>query len=183
MQLSSRSFRDGGTIPGEFSFAVINPASHISLSGNRNPHLAWSDVPDDTKLFVLIFHDSDVPSRTDDVNQEGREVPASLPRVDFFHWQLMDIHPTTREIAQGSHSNGVIPRGKPGPAAPDGLRHGINDYTNWFTRDANMRRDYYGHDGPGPPWNDALVHHYVFTLYALDVSHLEVRGKLTGTNV
>jgi phosphatidylethanolamine-binding protein (PEBP) family uncharacterized protein len=95
----------------------------------------------------------------------------------------MDIPATTRESAQGTHSNGVIPRGKPGPAAPDGLRHGINDYTNWFASDANIRGDYYGYDGPGPPWNDALVHHYVFTLYALDVPHLEVRGKLTGTNV
>ncbi len=46
-----------------------------------------------------------------------------------------------------------------------------------------MRGDYYGYLGPGPPWNDALVHHYVFTLYGLDVPHLEVRSKLTGTNV
>jgi phosphatidylethanolamine-binding protein (PEBP) family uncharacterized protein len=52
------------------------------------------------------------------------------------------------------------------------LRHGINDYTNWFTSEANMRGDYYGYDGPGPPWNDALVHHYAFTLYALDVPYL-----------
>jgi phosphatidylethanolamine-binding protein (PEBP) family uncharacterized protein len=78
---------------------VINPASHISLSSNRNPHLMWSDVPEGTKSFVLICHDSDVPSRTDDVNQEGHEVPASLPRLDFFHWLLMDIPATTREIA------------------------------------------------------------------------------------
>jgi len=46
-----------------------------------------------------------------------------------------------------------------------------------------MRGDYYGYLGPGPPWNDALVHHYVFTVYGLDVPHLEVRSKLTGTNV
>jgi hypothetical protein len=45
-QLTSRSFRDGGTIPGEFSFAVINPAGHISLSSNHDPHLEWSDVLD-----------------------------------------------------------------------------------------------------------------------------------------
>jgi phosphatidylethanolamine-binding protein (PEBP) family uncharacterized protein len=183
MQLSSRSFPDGGAIPGEFAFAVIDPASHISLSSNRNPHLAWSHAPEHTKSFVLTCHDPDVPSRADDVNQEGREVSAALPRVDFFHWLLMDIPATNREIAQGTHSNGVTARGKPGPAAPDGLRHGINDYTNWFAGDANMRGDYYGYDGPGPPWNDALVHRYVFTLYALDVPLLEVRGKLTGSNV
>jgi Raf kinase inhibitor-like YbhB/YbcL family protein len=183
MQLSSHSFRDGGSIPGEFAFAVINPTTHISLSSNRNPHLMWSDVPERTMSFVVICHDPDAPSRRDDVNQEGREMPAALPRVDFFHWLLVDIPATTREIVEASQSDGVIPRGKPGPGGPGGLRHGINDYTNWFAGDANMQGDYYGYDGPGPPWNDALVHHYVFTLYALNVLHLDIQGKSTGTNV
>jgi Raf kinase inhibitor-like YbhB/YbcL family protein len=58
-----------------------------------------------------------------------------------------------------------------------------NDYTNWFAGVAEMRGDYYGYDGPCPPWNDALLHRYVFTLYALDVPHLEVRNALTGENV
>jgi Raf kinase inhibitor-like YbhB/YbcL family protein len=183
VQLKSRSFSEGAAIPGEFAFAVIDPDSHVSLSRNRNPHLAWSEVPEGTKSFVLICHDYDVPSRGDDVNQAGREVPASLPRVDFFHWLLMDIPAAAREIPAGSHSDGVTPRGKPGPAAPDGLRHGINDYTSWFAGDAGMGGDYYGYDGPCPPWNDALVHHYVFTLYALDVPGLAVRDGLTGANV
>jgi phosphatidylethanolamine-binding protein (PEBP) family uncharacterized protein len=39
----------------------------------------------------VICHDPDVPSKGDDVNQEGRGVPASLPRVDFFHWVLVDL--------------------------------------------------------------------------------------------
>ena len=46
-----------------------------------------------------------------------------------------------------------------------------------------MHGNYYGYDGPAPPWNDPLMHHYVFTLYALDVPHLEVPGALTGENV
>jgi hypothetical protein len=183
MELSSRSFRDGGAIPGEFAFATIDPVSHISLSSNRSPHLAWSGVPSGTKSFVLICHDPDVPSRADDVNKEGREVQASLPRIDFFHWLLLDIPATTREVGAGAHSTGVTPRGKLGPAAPGALRHGLNDYTNWFADDENMRGDYYGYDGPAPPWNDSVLHHYVFTLYALDVTHLEVQGKLTGANV
>jgi hypothetical protein len=183
MKLSSHSFRDGGTIPGEFAFAVINPANHISLSSNRNPHLMWSDVPEGTKSFVLICHDSDVPSRTDDVNQESREVPASLPRVDFFHWILIDIPATAREIAESSQSDGITPHGKARPSASDGPRPGLNDYTNWFTNDKDMQGDYYGYDGPAPPWNDELMHHYVFTLYAVDVPHLKMRGQLTGVNV
>ena len=101
-------------------------------------------------------------------------VPASLPRVDFFHWVLIDLRPTTRGIARGEYSDGVTARGKPGPHAPRGRRHGINDYTGWFAGDKDMAGDYYGYDGPCPPWNDELPHRYVFTLYALDVPRLDV---------
>jgi Raf kinase inhibitor-like YbhB/YbcL family protein len=183
MQLTSQSFQDGQAIPGEFAFAVPDAASHVALSSNRNPHLAWSGAPAGTQSFVVVCHDPDVPSRGDDVNQEGREVPASLPRVDFFHWLLLDIPAATTEIAAGAQSDGVTPRGKSGPAAPGGLRHGINDYTGWFAGDEQMKGDYYGYDGPCPPWNDSIVHHYVFTVYALATPTLAVSGELTGANV
>jgi phosphatidylethanolamine-binding protein (PEBP) family uncharacterized protein len=139
MQLISQSFQDGQRIPGEFAFAVPDAASHVALSSNRNPHLAWSDVPDGTRSFVLVCHDPDVPSKGDDVNQEGREVPFSLPRVDFFHWLLLDIPAHVRSIAAGAHSDGVTPRGKTGAAAPEGWRHGLNDYTGWFAADEQMK--------------------------------------------
>ena len=132
---------------------------------------------------MLICHDPDVPSRGDDVNQEGCTVPASLPRVDFFHWILMDIPASVTEIAEGSHASGVIARGKSGPGAPDGLRHGLNDYTGWFAGDTDMGGDYFGYDGPCPPWNDERIHHYVFTLYALDVPALEISDTLDGRAV
>jgi Raf kinase inhibitor-like YbhB/YbcL family protein len=183
MKLFSTSFSDQMPIPGEFAFAVTDPGSHIALSSNRNPHLAWSDVPAGTQSFALICHDPDVPSRGDDVNQEGREVPATLPRVDFFHWLLVDIPAATRDIAAGSHSDGITPHGKPGPAAPGGMSHGINDYTGWFAGDAQMSGNYYGYDGPCPPWNDTLLHHYVFTLYALDVPALPKALPLDGQAV
>jgi len=81
---------------------VIDPATHVTLSANKNPHLAWSGVPAATKSLVLVVHDPDVPSRGDDVNQEGKTVPADLPRVDFFHWTLVDIPADTQQIAAGS---------------------------------------------------------------------------------
>ena len=183
MKLTSHSFEDGQPIPGEFAFAIPAAQQHVALSDNRNPQLEWRDVPTATQSFVLVCHDPDVPSRGDDVNQEGREVPASLPRVDFFHWVLLDIPASTRGIAAGSHSDGVTAHGKPGPASPQGWRHGINDYTHWFAGDAQMRGTYYGYDGPAPPWNDALLHHYVFTLFALDVRTLTFPGDLTGGEV
>jgi hypothetical protein len=182
MKLWSNSFTEGSRIPGEFAFAVIDAAHHVKLSANRNPHLAWSGAPAGTRSFVLICHDYDVPSRGNDVNQEGREVPSSLPRVDFFHWTLVDIPPSMSSIDAGAFSHVVTPRGKAGPAAAHGTRQGINDYTGWFASDHDMQGDYFGYDGPCPPWNDSILHHYVFTLHALDVARLPLEGKFGGAD-
>jgi hypothetical protein len=183
MQLTSTSFRDGDVIPGEYTFCIPAAEGHVCLGANRNPHLAWSGAPAGTRSFAVICHDPDVPSQGDDVNQEGRTVPASLPRVDFFHWVLVDIPATTTEIAAGSHSGEVTPGGKPGPAAPGGARHGINDYTAWFAGHPDMGGDYHGYDGPCPPWNDEIPHRYVFTVFALDVERCPVEGRFGGTDV
>lgn len=183
MKLFSRSFDNGAQIPGEFAFAVPDATNHVALSANRNPHLAWSEVPEGTQSFVVVCHDPDVPSRGDDVNQEGRIVPTSLSRVDFYHWTLLDIPLGTTEIAAGSQSSSVTPRGKQGPNAPGGLRHGLNDYTSWFAGDPEMKGSYFGYDGPCPPWNDMLVHRYIFTVYALASPVLQVATPLNGENV
>ena len=180
MKLSTTAFAEMAPIPGEFAFCVIDPATHVRLAANRNPDFAWQDLPPRTRSLALICHDPDVPSRGDDVNQEGRVVPASLPRVDFFHWVLVDLSPSLSQIARGAQANGVVARGKPGPDAPGAGRHGINDYTAWFAGDKDMAGDYFGYDGPCPPWNDAIAHRYVFTLFALDVERLPVDGKFTG---
>lgn len=46
-----------------------------------------------------------------------------------------------------------------------------------------MEGDYFGYDGPCPPWNDEIVHHYAFTLYALDVERCPLEGRFTGRDV
>ncbi len=183
MQLTSNSFADGATIPGEFSFCVFDPVRHVALGSNMNPHLAWRNAPEGTRSFVITCVDPDVPSQGDDVNQEGKTVPASLPRVDFFHWILVDLPPTVSQINAGEFSKQVTPRGKSGPLAAHAARQGINNYTDWFAGDNDMRGDYYGYDGPCPPWNDELLHHYVFTVYALDIETLPLEGKFGGAEV
>jgi len=183
MKLISSSFSDGQTIPGEYSFCVPDPTHHVCLGKNMNPHLAWTDAPVDTKSFALICHDPDVPSRGEDVNQEDRTVPATLPRVDFFHWVLIDLPASLGEIKAGEFSRDITPRGKPGPTTLHGARHGINDYTGWFAGDGDMRGDYFGYDGPCPPWNDEIRHRYVFTLFALDIDKLPVEGAFNGQQV
>lgn len=180
MKLWSNSFSNDTPIPGEFAFAVTDPASHVALSTNRNPHLAWSELPAGTKSLALICVDPDVPSVGDDVNQAGRSIPTDLPRVDFFHWVLVDLLPGLHEIEAGEYSFEVTARGKSGPELPNGARQGINDYTGWFAGDETMSGNYFGYDGPCPPWNDERIHRYVFTLYALDVDRLPVQGNFNG---
>ena len=183
MEFSTSAFNDGGVIPDEFAFCSMDAVAHVKLSANRNPDFAWTGLPAGTKSLALLCHDPDVPSRGDDVNKEGRTVPASLPRVDFFHWVLIDLPRDTPTIGRGEFSDGVTARGKPGPHAPRGARQGINDYTGWFAGDNDMAGNYFGYDGPCPPWNDELPHRYVFSLYALDVPRLGIAGVFTGADV
>jgi len=183
MRLWSSSWTNGDRIPARYAAGRIDPQSGVTFSDNVNPHLAWSEAPALTRSFVLICHDFDVPSRGDDVNKADREVPSDLPRVDFFHWVLVDLPSTLAEIREGEFSRGFTAHGKPGPATLHGARHGINDYTGWFAGDARMAGDYYGYDGPFPPFNDSLVHHYVFTLYALSITRVALEGRFGGHDV
>ncbi len=183
MKLDSSSFSDGGVIPADYAFCAPDPKTHATLSKNRSPHLAWSEVPVGTQSFAIVCHDPDVPSRGDDVNQEGRTVPRSLARIDFFHWVAVDLPASLVGVNAGEFSSSVTPRGKPGPAAPHGARQGINDYTGWFAGDKDMAGDYHGYDGPCPPWNDEIPHRYVFTVFALDVGRLPLQGRFGGQEV
>jgi Raf kinase inhibitor-like YbhB/YbcL family protein len=141
MKFTSETFADGGAIPAHAAFCVPDAASRVKLGQNRNPQLAWSDLPPGTQSVVVICHDPDVPSKGDDVNKEGRTIPASLPR------------------------------------------QGLNDYTVWFANDEKMKGDYFGYDGPCPPWNDSIAHRYVFALFALDVEKCPVQRKFTAEDV
>lgn len=183
MQVTSTSFKDMQRIPAAYAFCAPDPTTHATLSTNLNPQLSWSGAPAGTKSFAVICHDPDVPSKPDDVNKEGRSVPASLARVDFFHWVLVDIPASMTSIAEGAFASGVTPRGKAGPAGPNGTRQGVNNYTNWFAGDKDMGGDYYGYDGPCPPWNDERMHHYVFTVYALDVEKVSLPASFGGPEV
>lgn len=183
MKLSSKSFENGGVIPGRCAFAVKAPRGHVRLSDNLNPELGWTGAPAGTKSFVLLCIDPDVPTRPDDVNKEDREVPLKLPRTTFTHWAMVDIGADVTQIEEGSCSRGVTARGKRAPAGPEGSRQGINDYTGWFKGDADMGGDYLGYDGPCPPWNDSVVHHYRFEVHALDIERCPVDGAFTAADV
>jgi Raf kinase inhibitor-like YbhB/YbcL family protein len=183
MKLTSDSFSHEEPIPERCAFCAADPEQHARLGSNLNPALSWSDVPEGTKSLVLLCHDPDVPAKPDGVNTEGKTISARRKRTDFHHWVLVDIPGDAVGIQEGEFSDGVTPGGKPGPASARGTRQGINDYTSWFANDEAMAGNYFGYDGPCPPWNDAIVHHYHFTLYALDFERCPVGGEFTARAV
>jgi Raf kinase inhibitor-like YbhB/YbcL family protein len=178
MRLHSDSFPHLGRIPPRYAFGRPGVDAPLSFSDNENPHLAWDDVPAGSASFALICVDTDVPTVFDHVNQTGHVLPKDMPRQDFIHWVMADIPASVRELAAGSCARGVVKGGKQNPPGPPGAVQGINDYGS-FMGDG----DYYGYDGPCPPWNDERLHHYHFRLYALSVPTLGLAGRFTARDL
>jgi Raf kinase inhibitor-like YbhB/YbcL family protein len=98
---------------------------------------------------------------------------SDIKRHDFFHWILVDVPPSVTSIKEGADSNARVVHGKPATPSAAGVK-GLNDYTKVTAANDAMKGNYYGYDGPCPPWNDELVHQYHFTVYALSVSSLNL---------
>jgi hypothetical protein len=97
------------------------------------------------------------------------------PRGTFTHWVLYNVPAATRLLPEGLPARGEL---------PDGSRQGRNDFGSL------------GYGGPCPPGGSP--HHYIFTLYALDIrlnlpvgatraqveeamqGHILARGELIG---
>ena len=169
MRIRSDSFAAGGPIPAEFAMGAAD-----GFGGNRNPHLAWDEVPAGTASFALLCIDPDSPSDAGVAGKPGYEIPVDFVRAPFVHWVMADIPGDVRVIEAGSCSDGISVHGKTAPAGPAGARQGLNDYTGWFAGNAGMAGDYLGYDGPYPPPNDLRPHRYFFRLFALDVPALDL---------
>ncbi len=74
MTIWSNSFKEGEFIPPKYTCE----------GENVSPHLAWGNVPEDTKSFVLVMDDPDSPVRP------------------FVHWIMINIDPKTREIPENT---------------------------------------------------------------------------------
>lgn len=179
MHLHSTSLTPNQPIPVRYALCVPATDGPVALGVNVSPHLAWDDVPEGTRSFAILCHDSEVPAVPVNVNQEGKTIPYSTPRTDFFHWVLVDLPPAARELAEGQDSDGIVKGGKPVGPTGHGVR-GRNSYTEWFKGDAQMGGTYGGYDGPCPPWNDERIHVYHFTVFALDVDSLDLSGDFSG---
>ncbi len=182
MNIKIGSFPNGDRISHKNGFCVPCTEGGITFGHNRNPQIQWDSFPESTKSFALICVDKDVPASGELVNVEGKTISVDFPRCDFYHWVLADIPVSITEIPDGADSSGVTERGKGVGKTEYGTR-GINDYTNWFANDDNMKGYYGGYDGPCPPCNDERIHHYYFTVYALDIDTVNLTGNFTGADL
>ncbi len=178
MRLTSQSIDNGKPIAAEFAAGTPQ-----GFGPNRNPHLAWSEVPAGTRSFALLCIDPDVPTVAETVGRDDLEIPVEQPRADFVHWAMADLPADLREIAAGSCSDGFVAKGKRQPPGPAGARQGVNGYTGWFAGNPDMAGDYLGYDGPYPPFNDLRLHRYFFRLFALDVATLPLPERFEAADV
>jgi Raf kinase inhibitor-like YbhB/YbcL family protein len=107
MQLTSSAFRDGGTIPPEYT----------ADGKNLSPPLKWDGAPVNTKSFALICDDPDAP------------------RGVWVHWVLFNVRAETHELLAGAAgdpaalagarqgTNSFDKTGYGGPAPPKGPAH------------------------------------------------------------
>ena len=98
ISLHIEAWSDGERIPARY--ALGKQGDPADMSDNISPAISWTGVPDGTKSFVVLVTDPDVPSAADDVNVNDRQVPSDLPRVDFYHWVLVDQFQEGRAVAE-----------------------------------------------------------------------------------
>jgi len=172
----------GMVIGGITAFCEPDDAKIVRPGGNISPHIDWKSPPVGTKSFALLASDPDAPASGELVNKKDTAIPWSAPRAPFYHWVVADIPATLSRIEEGASARGVTAGGKESKTHRWGTE-GVNGFGLWFAEDPEMKGEYYGWDGPCPPWNDNRVHRYVFTLYALDVETLGLTGAFTGSEL
>jgi Raf kinase inhibitor-like YbhB/YbcL family protein len=180
LRVSVDSFKSGGMIPNKYAFCAPAAQGHTTAGADVSPSISWSKGPRGTKSYAIILYDSDSPAEHRELmNKEGVTMTAAVKRHDFYHWILVDIPPNIRSLKEGADSTARVAHGKPATPAAAGER-GLNDYTKVTAANDAMKGKYYGYDGPCPPWNDEIVHHYHFMVYALSVKSLGLPPDFDG---
>jgi len=178
LTVSLQNLTPAGYLP--ISSAFCMPKGAPQKPQDENPGLTWSAGPPGTKSYAVIMVDPDVVKNLSLMNKPGITIPTTAPRMNIYHWALIDIPAGTTAISPGQDSDHFTPGGKPPGPGPIGIR-GTNDYWPYFNKrpgaPAIMRGPYAGYDGPCPPTNDLLVHDYKFKVFALNVASLHLSGK------
>lgn len=157
MTLTSSAFQDGGMIPDK----------HAQPGRDVSPPLSWSGAPDSTASFVLLMHDIDA------VSGDGT--------ADVLHWMVWGIPGTMLSLPEGLPQGSTIPISAPVQVAGavGGGGGGGRGGAGGGIRQLSVSGPY--HRGPAAP-STGPAHHYVFELYALDVT-INVQSGIVSTAV
>jgi Raf kinase inhibitor-like YbhB/YbcL family protein len=162
------------------SSAFCLPKGATAKPEDKSPGLSWSAGPAGTQSYVVMMVDPDVVKNLSLMNKPGVTIAVDAPRMDIYHWELINIPASVTHLDPGEDGDGFKPGGKPIGAGTVGVR-GTNDYWPYFNKrpgaPASMKGPYGGYDGPCPPKNDLLVHEYKFEVYALDTATLPLTGQ------
>jgi Raf kinase inhibitor-like YbhB/YbcL family protein len=183
LKVSVDTFKNGEMIPNKYAFCAPAAQGHTAPGDNFSPSISWSRGPRGTKSYAVLLYDTDSPAeQRDKINKEGVTMTSAIPRRTFFHWVLIDIPPNIRSLKEGADSDARVVHGKPATPAAVGVR-GLNDYTKVTASNDATKGQYYGYDGPCPPWNDEVVHHYHFAVFALSAKKLDLPQDFDGAAV
>lgn len=147
-------------IPEQYALCKTTPDGKSAPGENMRPAISWRNAPKNTQSFALVVSDPDVPNDFADAGKDGKTLEVDMPRQLFYHWALVDIPADTTSLEGGKANKN--------PAVGKALKSDLGGYTN--------PRNY---GGPCPPWNDLRLHHYHFTIYALDVPSLKLKANAT----
>jgi Raf kinase inhibitor-like YbhB/YbcL family protein len=117
--------------------------------------------------------DPDVPADLSALNKEGTTIAEEVPRMEFTHWVLVDIPASLTSLAEGTDGDGLQTGGLPLERTDHG-RRGQNGFAA-FLKDGPRG----GYMGACPPFNDARIHRYRVTVYALDTDRLHLPEVFT----
>ncbi|OFZ03773.1 MAG: hypothetical protein A2070_02615 [Bdellovibrionales bacterium GWC1_52_8] len=113
MELQSRSFESGQTIPRDYT----------GDGADRNPSLVWSGIPAGTQEFALICEDPDAPAQQPwvhwvvyGISANTSQIPEGIPTQPEIEYPV--------RLRQGKNSSGLI--GYQGPLPPKS--HGFHRY-------------------------------------------------------
>jgi Raf kinase inhibitor-like YbhB/YbcL family protein len=183
LKVKVASIKTGGMVPDKYTFCMPAAQGHAGPGANISPPISWSKGPKGTQSYVVILNDTESP-KTDreKMNKEGMTVPKTATRQTFFHWVTVDIPANVTSLKEGNDSTARVVHGKPATPAGVGVR-GLNMFTVVFAANEALKGNYYGYDGPCPPWNDENVHQYHFMVYALSVKSLNMSKDFDGPAV
>ena len=80
--------------------------------GDESPGIRWSAGPAGTKSYVIISTDPDVVQNLSLMNKPGVTIPADAPRMDIYHWVLIDIPAIQHHIPPGGDGAHFVPGGR-----------------------------------------------------------------------